>query len=81
MRLGATEIATVHLHASKRVEASGHPGFVAVTAVDIQRLGAADLAPEELPTPLNPLSRTIAEELLKEIRGRLGFLTTSASTI
>jgi excinuclease ABC subunit A len=27
------------------------------------------------PTPLDPLSRTIAEELLKEIRGRLGFLT------
>src|SRR5207244_455990 len=25
--------------------------------------------------PLDPLSRTIAEELLKEIRGRLGFLT------
>ena len=29
----------------------------------------------EAPTPLDPLSRTIAEELLKEIRGRLGFLT------
>ena len=27
------------------------------------------------PVPLDPLSRTIAEELLKEIRGRLGFLT------
>ncbi|MDG3005516.1 excinuclease ABC subunit UvrA [Paludisphaera mucosa] len=26
------------------------------------------------PTPLDPVSRTIAEELLKEIRGRLGFL-------
>ncbi|AMV37347.1 excinuclease ABC subunit UvrA [Planctomyces sp. SH-PL62] len=26
------------------------------------------------PTPLDPISRTIAEELLKEIRGRLGFL-------
>ena len=31
--------------------------------------------PDERPTPLDPLSRTIAEELLKEIRGRLGFLT------
>ena len=30
---------------------------------------------DERPTPLDPLSRTIAEELLKEIRGRLGFLT------
>ena len=29
-------------------------------------------AADECPTPLDPLSRTIAEELLKEIRGRLG---------
>ncbi|HEX8198998.1 MAG TPA: excinuclease ABC subunit A, partial [Isosphaeraceae bacterium] len=29
----------------------------------------------ETPTPLDPLSHTIAEELLKEIRGRLGFLS------
>ena len=36
---------------------------------------AADLDPAEAPTPLDALSRTIAEELLKEIRGRLGFLT------
>ena len=36
---------------------------------------AADLAADEPPQPLDPLSRTIAEELLKEIRGRLGFLT------
>src|SRR5262249_23160024 len=36
---------------------------------------APDLATEEAPTPLDPLSRTIAEELLKEIRARLGFLT------
>ena len=36
---------------------------------------AADLADDDGPTPLDPLSRTIAEELLKEIRGRLGFLT------
>ena len=35
----------------------------------------ADLAPEEIATPLDPLSQTIAEELFKEIRGRLGFLT------
>ncbi|WP_435020602.1 excinuclease ABC subunit UvrA [Tundrisphaera sp. TA3] len=35
---------------------------------------AADLAPEDAATPLDDLSRTIAEELLKEIRGRLGFL-------
>ena len=33
-----------------------------------------DLRPEEAATPLDPLSQTIAEELLKEIRGRLGFL-------
>ena len=35
---------------------------------------ADDLAPEDQATALDPLSRTIAEELLKEIRGRLGFL-------
>ncbi len=35
----------------------------------------AGLAPEDAATPLDPLSATIAEELLKEIRGRLGFLT------
>ena len=35
----------------------------------------ADLDDDERPSPLDPLSRTIAEELLKEIRGRLGFLT------
>src|SRR5262249_10472590 len=33
------------------------------------------LAADEVPMPLDALSRTIAEELLKEIRGRLGFLT------
>jgi excinuclease ABC subunit A len=36
---------------------------------------AEGLDPDERPTPLDPLSRTIAEELLKEIRGRLRFLT------
>ena len=35
---------------------------------------AADLSPEDVPERLDPLSRTVAEELLKEIRGRLGFL-------
>ena len=35
---------------------------------------AVDLAPEDQATPLDPLNRTIADELLKEIRGRLGFL-------
>ncbi len=35
---------------------------------------AADLRPEDQATPLDDLNRTIAEELLKEIRGRLGFL-------
>src|SRR5262249_29689339 len=35
----------------------------------------ADLGDDERPEPLDPLSRTIADELLKEIRGRLGFLT------
>ena len=34
----------------------------------------ADLAESERPTALDPVSRVIAEELLKEIRGRLGFL-------
>ncbi len=34
----------------------------------------ADLDPAERPEPLDPLSATVAEELLKEIRGRLGFL-------
>ena len=36
---------------------------------------AAGLDPADAATPLDTLSRTIAEELLKEIRGRLGFLT------
>ena len=36
---------------------------------------APDLPPEDAATPLDALSTTIAEELLKEIRGRLGFLT------
>ncbi len=35
----------------------------------------SDLADDEKATPLDALSRMIAEELLKEIRGRLGFLT------
>ncbi|HEV3122657.1 MAG TPA: excinuclease ABC subunit UvrA, partial [Isosphaeraceae bacterium] len=35
----------------------------------------ANLAPDETPTLLDALSRTIAEELFKEIRGRLRFLT------
>jgi len=35
---------------------------------------AAPRADGPSPTPLDPISRTIAEELLKEIRGRLGFL-------
>jgi excinuclease ABC subunit A len=36
---------------------------------------ATDLPANEKPAPLDALSHTIAEELLKEIRGRLGFLT------
>ncbi|MEO6811540.1 MAG: excinuclease ABC subunit UvrA, partial [Isosphaeraceae bacterium] len=36
---------------------------------------APDLRPEEIPLSLDPVSWTIAEELIKEIRGRLGFLT------
>ena len=35
---------------------------------------AEDLAPEDRASELDPLSQMIAEELLKEIRGRLGFL-------
>ena len=35
---------------------------------------AADLDPADAATDLDPLSMTIAGELLKEIRGRLGFL-------
>ncbi len=34
-----------------------------------------DLLPDEAATPLDALSHHIAEELLKEIRGRVGFLT------
>jgi excinuclease ABC subunit A len=34
----------------------------------------ADLAPDEAPVPLDALSLTVAEELLKEIRARVGFL-------
>ncbi len=34
----------------------------------------ADLTPDEVASPLDALSQTIADELLKEIRGRLGFL-------
>ena len=33
-----------------------------------------DLSPEERPEPLDPSSRFIAEELLKELRARVGFL-------
>jgi excinuclease ABC subunit A len=36
---------------------------------------AQDITPEDSATALDALSTTIAEELLKEIRGRLGFLT------
>ncbi len=36
--------------------------------------GGPDLSADELATPLDALSETIAEGLLKEIRGRLGFL-------
>jgi excinuclease ABC subunit A len=36
---------------------------------------ANDITAEDAATPLDALSTTIAEELLKEIRGRLGFLT------
>ncbi|MEJ7639053.1 MAG: excinuclease ABC subunit UvrA, partial [Singulisphaera sp.] len=36
---------------------------------------AADPKAGEIPVPLDPLSMTIADELLKEIRGRLRFLT------
>ena len=35
---------------------------------------AIGLSDQETPTPLDPLSKTIAEELLKEIRARLRFL-------
>ena len=38
------------------------------------RSAAGRLAPRASTSPLDPVSRTIAEELLKEIRGRLGFL-------
>jgi excinuclease ABC subunit A len=37
--------------------------------------GSAPDPDRSAPIPLDPLSRTIADELLKEIRGRLGFLT------
>jgi excinuclease ABC subunit A len=42
---------------------------------DLAGQGAVDLSPVEKAAPLDALSMTIAEELLKEIRGRLGFLT------
>ena len=42
---------------------------------DLAGFGAQDIEPDERATPLDALSRLIAEELLKEIRGRLGFLT------
>ena len=42
---------------------------------DLAGQGADDLEPDDRAEPLDPLSQTIAEELLKEIRGRLGFLT------
>ncbi len=41
---------------------------------DLAGQGAADLDPRDRAVSLDPLSQTIAEELLKEIRGRLGFL-------
>jgi len=58
------------------VELGGLPiGAVARVFDALAGEPAADLRPEETPEPLDPLSQTIAEELLKEIRGRLGFLT------
>ena len=50
-------------------------GKVARFFDDLAGVPPADLKPEEAAEPLDALSRTIAEELLKEIRGRLGFLT------
>ncbi|HEV3168416.1 MAG TPA: excinuclease ABC subunit UvrA, partial [Isosphaeraceae bacterium] len=58
------------------IELGGLPiGQVARFFDALAREPARDLSPEETPLPLDTLSHTIAEELLKEIRGRLGFLT------
>ncbi len=73
------------LNARARAVRVGGKTLVALGALSIGKVAQffdamagvppADLADDELPEPLDPLSRTIAEELLKEIRGRLGFLT------
>ncbi|MDB5350903.1 MAG: excinuclease subunit [Planctomycetota bacterium] len=63
----------------------GGKSLVAMSAMPIGNLARffdalagqppAKLTDDERPAPLDPLSLHIAEELLKEIRGRLGFLT------
>ena len=50
-------------------------GRVARYFEDLAGADPDDLGPDDGAVALDPLSKTIAEELLKEIRGRLGFLT------
>jgi excinuclease ABC subunit A len=73
------------LNARARAVKVGGKTLVALGALSIGKVArffdalaeapAADLGDDERPEPLDALSRTIADELLKEIRGRLGFLT------
>src|SRR3954452_21017940 len=57
------------------VELGGLPiGKAATFFDDLAGQAGPGLEPDEAAAPLDELSRTIADELLKEIRGRLGFL-------
>ena len=68
------------LNARARAVRVGGRSIVELGAMSIGQVGryfdqlAAGVAGPESTAPLDPMSRTIAEELLKEIRGRLGFL-------
>ena len=72
------------INARARAVRVGDRSLVEMGALPIGRLvrlfdalagqAAKDLDPADIPTPLDAMSRHVAEELLKEIRGRLGFL-------
>ena len=79
VELGAMPIGEVARFFDALAEPSAHPapprgeGARAGACTDSSPSGEDQVRRHGL-VPLDPLSRTIAEELLKEIRGRLGFL-------
>jgi len=66
---------SVRVGGKSLVEISAMPIGAAGQFFDILAGVAPTQGNGQLVVPLDPLSHTIAEELLKEIRGRLGFLT------